>query len=136
MTVRTIHATATHEGKWWEISFDDDDLDTVTATRKIADIRDMATDAAALWLDVDPDTIDVQVSIVIPDEYRTDWEAAKEKAAKARAEEAEAAALSRQVVRGLRGDGYTLTEASVLLGISPSRAHQLAADPERSKRAS
>jgi hypothetical protein len=130
-STRTFEAVAVHEGKWWEISFTDPELDTVTATRKIGDIQAMATDAAALWLDVDPATIEVHVSIAIPDQYRTDWEKAQAKASAARAEEAEAARLSRAVVRGLRDDGYTLAEAGVLLGLSKGRVHQLAATTDR-----
>lgn len=126
--IRKFEATAVHEGKWWEISFADPELDTVTATRKIGDIQDMATDAVALWLDVDPATIEVHVTIEIPDQYRTAWETAQAKATAAREEEAEAARLSRSVVRGLRAEGYTLAEAGVLLGLSRSRVHQLAAD--------
>lgn len=125
-TTRTIEATATHEGKWWEISFHDDDLDTVTSTRNINDIESMATDAAALWLDVDPATITVHVNLVLPEAYRLSWETAQAKAAAAREAEAEAAQLRRTVIANLRADGYTLAEAGKLLGLSKGRIHQLA----------
>jgi DNA-directed RNA polymerase specialized sigma24 family protein len=125
-TKRTIEAIATHEGKWWEISFMDDDLDTVTSTRKLDDVQAMAADAAALWLDVDPETISVHVTVTLPEPYRSSWDEAQAKAAAAREAEAEAAQLRRQVITNLRADGYTLAEAGTLLGLSKGRIHQLA----------
>jgi hypothetical protein len=62
-SIRTVHATAAHKAGWWEIPFVDDDFDTVTSTRDRDDISRMATDAAALWLDVDPASIHVNVTI-------------------------------------------------------------------------
>lgn len=129
MTTRTIEATASHEGKWWEISFHDDDLDTVTSTRNINDVESMATDAAALWLDVDPATIQVHVTYALPEAYRSSWETAQEKAAAAREAEADAARMRRTVIANLRADGYTLAEAGKLLGLSKGRVHQLAHTP-------
>lgn len=125
-TPRTIEVTASHEGKWWEISFQDDDLDTVTSTRNIKDVEAMATDAAALWLDVDPDTITVRVTYALPEAYRSNWESAQAKAAAAREAEAEAAQMRRTVIANLLADGYTLAEAGKILGLSKGRIHQLA----------
>lgn len=125
-THRVIEATATREGKWWTITFPD--LDTVTQARKVGEIQEMADDCAALWLDVDPDTIDVRVSIELPETFRTAWQEAQAKAAAARVDEAEAAALSRSVVRGLREAGYTYDDAALVLGLSKARVYQLAHD--------
>lgn len=124
---RTIEATASREGKWWMISFAE--LDTVTQTRRLSEIQEMADDCAALWLNLDASVIDVRVTIEIPETFRTDWESAQAKATQARAVEAEAAALSRQVVRGLRFAGYTYDDAATLLGLSKARIYQLAHDP-------
>ena len=125
-TPRTIEVTASHEGKWWEISFHDDDLDTVTSTRNINDVEAMALDAAALWLDVAPESLSVRVAYALPEVYRTSWETAQAKAEAAREAEAEAAQLRRTVIANLRADGYTLAEAGKLLGLSKGRIHQLA----------
>lgn len=125
-TPRTIEVTASHEGKWWEISFHDDDLDTVTSTRNINDVEAMALDAAALWLDVAPESLTVRVTYALPEVYRTSWETAQAKAEAAREAEAEAAQLRRTVIANLRADGYTLAEAGKLLGLSKGRIHQLA----------
>ncbi|POH69172.1 hypothetical protein C3B59_05915 [Cryobacterium zongtaii] len=127
-TPRAIEATASHEGKWWEISFQDDDLDTVTSTRNIYDVEAMATDAAALWLDVNPATITVRVTYALPEAYRSSWESAQAKTA-AGEDEAEAALIRRTVIANLLADGYTLEEAGKILGLAKGRIHQLATVP-------
>ncbi|ASD24226.1 hypothetical protein B7495_18250 (plasmid) [Cryobacterium sp. LW097] len=127
-TPRTIEATASHEDKWWEISFQDDDLDTVTSTRNINDVEATATDAAALWLDVNPATIAVRVTYALPEAYRSTWESAQAKTV-AGEDEAEAAQMRRTVIANLLADGYTLEEAGKILGLSKGRIHQLATVP-------
>lgn len=123
MNTQRIEAIATREGKWWEINLPG--LGTRTAARRLADVQEMAEECAALWLDVEPDTLDVHVRIDLPEDVRGEWEQARTKAERARAEESEAAALSRAVVRRLREDGYTYAEAAQLLGLSVQRVHQL-----------
>ena len=105
------------------------ELDTVTQARRLSEIQEMADDCAALWLNVDAAVIDVRVTIEIPETFRHDWESAQAKASQARAVESEAAALSRQVVRGLRSAGYTYNDAATLLGLSKARIYQLAHEP-------
>lgn len=123
MNTQRIEATATREGKWWEINLPG--LGTRTAARKLANVQEMAEECAALWLDVEIETLDVHVRIDLPADVRSEWEAARAKAERARTEESEAAALSRAVVRRLRADGYTYAEAAQLLGLSMQRVHQL-----------
>lgn len=129
MSKQRVEAIAVREGRWWEIELPG--LGTRTAARKLADVQAMAEEAAALWLDVEPDAIEVHVRTEIPEDVRTEWEAARAKAEHARTEEAEAAALSRTVVRKLRADGYTYSEAALLLGLSRQRAQQLATATEK-----
>lgn len=123
MNTQRIEATATREGKWWEIDLPG--LGTRTAARKLADVQEMAEECAALWLDVESDTLDVHVRVDLPEDVRHEWEQARTKAERARTEESEAAALSRAVVHRLRADGYTYAEAAQLLGLSMQRVHQL-----------
>ena len=124
MNRQVVQAIAVREGKWWEINLPG--IGTRTAARKLADVAHMATEAAAVWLDVEPDTLDVKISIEVPEGIHDDWAQARVKAEHARTEEAEAAALSRAVVHRLRTDGYTYAEAAQVLGISVQRVHQLA----------
>lgn len=125
-TPRVIDATATREGKWWIITIPE--LDTVTQARTVSEIQEMADDLAAVWLDTDPETIDVHVSIELPEQFRTAWEEAQAKAVAARVDQVAAAALSRTVVRGLREAGYTYDDAALVLGLSKARVYQLAHD--------
>ncbi|WP_344754133.1 hypothetical protein [Gryllotalpicola koreensis] len=121
---RRVDAVATREGGWWEIELPE--ISTRTAARKLGDVQRMAEEAAAVWLDVEPEMLDVQVSLRMPAGVAADWERARQKAERARADEAEAAALSRAVVRALRASGYTYAEAARMLGMSTQRVHQLA----------
>lgn len=123
MNTQRIEATASREGKWWEINLPG--LGTRTAARKLADVQEMAEECAALWLDVEPDTLEVHVRIDLPEDVRSEWEQARTTAERARTEESAAAELSRAVVRRLRADGYTYAEAAQLLGLSKQRVHQL-----------
>lgn len=123
-TTRRIEVTATREGEWWEIDLPE--IGTRSAARKLSDVQRMAEEAAAVWLDVEPETLDVHVSVEMPEDVAAEWERARQKAERARADEAEAAALSRSVVRQLRASGYTYAEAAAMLGLSTQRVHQLA----------
>jgi predicted RNase H-like HicB family nuclease len=122
-TPRLIEATATREGKWWFIRIPE--LGTATQARTLREIDLMASDVAALWLSVDPEEVEVRVAVELPAAVREIWERAKEKQAHAKAEETEAATLSRDAVRALRSNGITLADAGTLLGLSPQRVHQL-----------
>lgn len=123
-TTRRVEATATREGDWWEIDLPE--IGTRSAARKLGDVQRMAEEAAAVWLDVEPETLDVHVRVQMPEDVAAEWERARQKAERARADEAEAAALSRNVVRQLRASGYTYAEAAAMLGLSTQRVHQLA----------
>lgn len=79
-----------------------------------------------MTLDVDDASIAIDVAYVLPDDARRRWDESRTKAEHARAEAAEAAALARQVIGGLRADGYSLTDLAAMLGLSTQRVHQLA----------
>lgn len=120
---RQVEAIAKREGGWWEIDLPV--IGTRSAARKLRDVQHMAEEAAAVWLDVEPEALDVHVSVQLPEAVAREWELARQKAERARADEAEAAALSRSVVRTLQESGYTQAEAAQMLGLSPQRIHQL-----------
>lgn len=124
VTPRRIEATATRQGAWWFIEIPE--LGTVTQARKVREIEHMATDLAALWLDVDPSRVQVNTTVHVPSAARMSWERAQEIEARARVEQKEAAVLRRQAVQALRAEGITLAEAAQLLHVSPQRVHQLA----------
>ncbi|MHB8187761.1 MAG: toxin-antitoxin system HicB family antitoxin [Dermatophilaceae bacterium] len=55
--VRIFDATATRDGKWWFIEIPE--LDTVGQARTAAEISEVA----ALWLNLDPSDVEVNVTV-------------------------------------------------------------------------
>ncbi|MFD4421045.1 DUF2188 domain-containing protein [Agromyces sp. NPDC058484] len=125
---KTYDATARKDGRWWLVQVPE--LDTVGQARSAAEIEDVAREVIGLWLDVEPNVFDVNVSIEIPGEARAAWEESKARDAVARQENAAAAALARRAVQSLRADGLTFRDAGIVLGLSPQRVQQLAASAE------
>ena len=121
---RTLKATARRDGRWWFIEIPE--LDTVGQARTVSDIDDVAREVAALWLDVDPSAIEVDVDLQVPEEVKTLWSTANAKELDAREAVKDAARLRRDAVRALTGQGITQTDAAKLLGLSVQRVSQLA----------
>lgn len=125
MTVkRELEAVAHKEGKWWMIHIHE--LDQVTQASRAKDIQDMATDLAAAVLDLDPDEVQVNVTLRAPDEAMQRWTQAREDLDKAQELAAKGAAESRAVVAEL-SDQFSITEVARMLGISTQRVSQLKA---------
>jgi len=122
----TYKATARRDGHWWYIQVPE--LGTSGQARSVGKIEEAARDIIGVWLDVEPDSFNVDVTIEIPVAAREAWEESKVRQAAARELEAAAAVLARTAVRNLRADGLSFKEAGTVLGLSPQRAHQLAAD--------
>ncbi|CAD5140711.1 protein of unknown function [Microbacterium sp. Nx66] len=92
------------------------------------EVEEVAREVIGLFLDVEPDAFDVNVSIEIPENARAAWEESKKREALARTESEAAAALARRAIATLRADGLTFRDAGAVLGLSPQRVQQLAAD--------
>lgn len=125
MTIkRELEAVAHKEGKWWEIHIHE--LDRVTRTSRTKDIQDMATDLAAIALNLDPDEIRVNVTLRPPGDIMSRWTQAREDAERAQELSTKAASESRAVVTELSRQ-FTITEVARMLGISTQRVSQLKA---------
>lgn len=130
MTERiTYRATATRDGRWWYIQIPD--LETSGQARSVGRVEEAARDVIAVWLDVDPESFDIDLTFEIPAGAREVWEEAKARHAAARGEETAAAALARTAVRRLVSDGLSYREAGLVLGVSRQRAYQLAGGREK-----
>lgn len=132
---RVLHARAYRDtGKWWTIEIPElaqpgPNGSTIVAVGGAVTVKSIPTEArdlAAVWLDVDPSEVDVQVTVEVPDEVRQMWEDAVAAEAEARKAVQSAAALRRQAVHELRVQGYTLDAAAAAFNISHQRAQQLA----------
>lgn len=58
---KQVRAVAYFEDDWWEIELPD--LGTHTATRSLNKVQGYAEECAALWLDVEPETLEVLVEV-------------------------------------------------------------------------
>lgn len=120
---------ARRDGRWWYVQVPE--LDTSGQAHSVAKIEEAARDIIAVWLDVDPDSFGVDVTIEIPGKARAAWREAKARQAAAREEEAAAAGLAREAVRGLIGEGLSYKEVGMVLGLSRQRAYQLGSDKHK-----
>ena len=122
---KIYRATVEREPGWWIISIPE--LDLVTQARRVRDIRHMATDLVAAWLDKDLNDVRVEIEDFTPTAVVVAQMAqAKELLAHATREQEEAGRLASDAVRILVEDlGLTLREAADMLGISHQRVAQL-----------
>ena len=99
----------------------------MTQARRLRELQRMATDAVAVWLDVDPATISVQVEdVAAPAAIAQQMAQAKQLLAQASEEQERANRLARDAVHQLTHDlGLTLRETAQVLGISLQRTTQL-----------
>jgi hypothetical protein len=134
-TPRVLHARAYRDtGKWWTIEIPEltqpgPNGSTIVAVGGAVTVKSIPTEAhdlAAVWLDVDPSEVDVQVTVEVPDHVRQMWDDGVAAEAEARAAVQRAAALRRRAVHELREQGYTLDAAAAAFKISHQRAQQLA----------
>lgn len=122
--METYTARTTRSGNWWAIQISE--LDGVfSQARRLEQVEDMARDAIAATLDVDPGSFTVTVVPELPakvqaivDEVRASREAAE------LASEV-ASTKAREAARILHDEGLPLRDVGRVLGVSHQRAHQL-----------
>jgi len=119
-----VKARARRDGRWWYIEFPE--LGTSGQARTIKEIDEIALEVAALWLDVDESTLNVTVSLDLPERAAQLWNQANEADARAREDAKAAAALRRSAVAALQEEHISKADAARLLGLSPQRISQLA----------
>lgn len=122
---RQLEATATREDRWWLVRIPE--LDTVGQARTVRDIPAVATEIAALYLNVPDKSVDVHVTVHVSDEAERLWEEARQLEEEARSVQQRAAELRRKAVRRAREDGYRLDAAAAAFGVTPARIQQLSA---------
>lgn len=122
---KTYSVRAARSGDWWAITIPE--LKGVhSQARRLDQASAMAREAISLFLDVDPDTIQVSVEPVLPSELQS--EVARARAVRGQAEDLQreagvaTAAAARHLVRGAH---LTVREAGQILGVSHQRIAQL-----------
>ena len=120
----TYTARARRSGAWWAI--DIPELPGVySQARRLDRVGPMARDAIALFLDVDPATLDIRVETNLPSDLRRDVDAVGRLRAEADRLQVESSGAMRQLAHELRGRGLSVRDAAAILGISHQRVSQL-----------
>ena len=124
-------ARARRSGSWWAI--DVPELPGVySQARRLVRVESMARDAIALFLDVDPATLDIRVETNLPSELRRDVDAVGRLRAEADRLQVESSGAMRHLTGELLGRGLSVRDAAAILGISHQRVSQLVrAESER-----
>lgn len=120
---REINATATRKGSHWLVDLPE--IGQGTQTENLRNAQRVSHALAVEKLGVSPDEVSVNLSIVLPADAARKWEEAKSREREAREAAALASNLSREVVRDLKGQGFTFQDIGEVLGISMQRAQQL-----------
>ncbi|MGM7671437.1 antitoxin HicB [Microbacterium sp. A93] len=123
MSAQRFEVKVERDGKWWV--FEIPELGTGGQARSLGEVSSEAQGVAAMWLDVSPEAVAVNVSVAGPAEALAEWAAAELDEEEARRAQARAAARRRAVVRELRGQSYSAPDVGRVLGISKQRVYQL-----------
>lgn len=122
-TTQTFAVNVEREGRWWV--FDIPELGTGGQARSLHEVPYEAQGVAAMWLDVSPETVEVNVTITGQDQVLAEWRAAEHEEEAARRAQSAAAQHRRAVVRRLRAEGLTAPDTGQILGISKQRVYQI-----------
>jgi predicted RNase H-like HicB family nuclease len=120
----TYTARARRSGSWWAI--DVPELPGVySQARRLDRVESMARDAIALFLDVDPASLDIRVEMNLPSDLRRDVDAVGRLRAEADRLQVESSGAMRHLTHELLGRGLSVRDAAAILGISHQRVSQL-----------
>ena len=125
-------AMARRSGSWWAI--DVPELPGVySQARRLVRVESMARDAIALFLDVDPATLDIRVETNLPSELRRDVDSVGRLRAEADSLQVESSGAMRNLTHELLGRGLSVRDAAVILGISHQRVSQLVREESKGR---
>ena len=116
-------ATAFLDGKFWIIEIPA--IDGITQARSVKEIDVMVRDLISIMTETEPDSFDVNMKLLLPDDVAATLKRAGELRDIADSARKEAAAESRRAAKALRASGLTVRDIGAALGVSFQRAHQL-----------
>jgi hypothetical protein len=120
---RVWEATAFPDGKFWIIEIPA--IDGMTQARSVKEIDVMVRDYISIMTETEPDSFDVNMQLLLPDDVAATLKRAGELRDIADNARKEAAVESRRAAKALRASGLTVRDIGAALGISFQRAHQL-----------
>jgi len=119
----TWEATAFLDGKFWIIEIPT--IDGITQARSVKEIDVMVRDLISIMTETEPDSFDINMQLLLPDDVAATLKRAGELRDIADNARKEAAIESRRAAKALRASGLTVRDIGAALGISFQRAHQL-----------
>ncbi len=129
-TLTTYTATSWRDGTSWVVRVPQ--LDRTTRAPRLSQVEAAARRLVGAVTGEDAGLVRVVVDVQVPEGISRVLEAAAAARQEADLVSVAAVALRRTLARRLGAHGYGLREIAVVLGVSPTRARQLAADPGRS----
>jgi len=131
--MRTYRVEADRDGQFWHIRVPE--VKRSTQARTLREVGPMARDLIAIMDEVPPDSFDLDVHVMLPEDVTRELEESAALRERAASEQAEAARLLRNAACRLHNRGMPLRDVGIALGVSYQRAHQLVAgaDGRRSR---
>jgi predicted RNase H-like HicB family nuclease len=124
MSRPTYLVEARREEEWWILIVPE--LDGITTqTRRLDQADDMVRDLIALWLEVDPDSFDMEIAPNLPGPIGKVVSDAVKSRHTAMVTREKAAVKTGKAIDALVGQGYAIRDVGRLLGISHQRVAQL-----------
>ena len=123
---RMFTVEATRSGKWWVL--EEPSLGAVSQVRRLSEVAEEMTEAIAHLAGVPESEVTVETRVVLPEAVATQMSEAEALREESRRANREAAKVTRGLVCQLREQGLTLEDIGLMLGVSKSRAAQLASD--------
>jgi DNA-directed RNA polymerase specialized sigma subunit len=122
VAVKTYHATAHREDKWWVV-----EVHGVGTTqgRSTAEAQRMATDLVAIMAEVPLDEVRVEIEFELPGDLGEEIKRARLEARAAEHAQRRAAEKVRRAVAHLISSGMSKQDAARILGVSAQRISQL-----------
>ncbi len=121
--VSSYHAQVQRGERFWLIYVPE--LDRWSQARSLAEVDETVRDLIAVMTDVSGDSIELTVSLTLPESVSTHLASAERLREQASRANSDAAGEVRAAARELRATGMTVRDLGRALGVSYQRAHQL-----------
>ncbi len=123
-----VTAKTERDGKWWVITATTPGhRDVHTQARRLGQVEAMTREAVALTFDWPEESINITVDVILPAAYADELATARRLRDEAAETNRKAAEAMRNLTQHLADEGLSLAEIAQALGVSKTRAQQLAA---------
>lgn len=124
MKITAITTTKSRNSqKYWAINVPE--VGYMTQAKRLTEVESAARSLASEILSVDPDSVEVNITVTLPKDLADKVDGAKLKMRAAQAQLEAASKASRLAIKKLRAEGFTVREVAKLMDLSPGRVTQL-----------